>query len=215
MAASFPILSFEQANPFFTGMGQAVTRYGNTLANQQQQMQNQIAQRYGMPMAEEAFKQAQYLTQRQAPLAKYAEDITLADLMKTRTDTRHQELINRFYPEIAAAEIAESKAKTETLPITAAGQYYSGLGRYNTSNYYNNPNVQLIRTLNTPEMQSIISSNPKLAKSVGEALANLALWRVTQLWAVHHSEGNIPQDNLPQGNSLNNFWGNRIEQSQC
>lgn len=113
----------------------------------------------------------------------------------------------KYAPQNAEIDLAQkevnvpyTKQKMDLLPYQAMGQYYSGLGKYNQSNWQSSPNAQLLRVINNPQMQSLINSNPDVAKAITQTLGNIGL-----------GNNQIPQNiqNMPmQGNGNQNYLNN-------
>ena len=206
---NFPMLSYEQANPAMAGVQQGTQTIGDILQNQSKQQmiaEEAIRQKYLDPTLQEALQQQKYQTQIMAPQAQYAPQTTLADLMYKQAQTPNLQaqtgLINqqsKYYGPKTMAEIGEANARTSTMPYTALGQYYGGLGKVGMANYYNAPSTRLSRLLNTPEMLSLIQTNPQVAEAVLGGLAS------TVDTAGGMGQGGGSQSTLPAG-------GNAFEQ---
>jgi hypothetical protein len=167
---NFPMLSFEQANPALEGVQRGVRIVGDTLSNQKAQ----AALPYTQPMLEEALRQAQYQTQMDAPKAKYAEKITLADLLAKQEEARKTQLANQYYPEETEADIAYKQAQTKYIPLNAL---LNIAGKMNTSSRFGDA-YQLSRTLTSmPEAQRAtwIAQNQSAYNDMLNTLGNKAL----------------------------------------
>lgn len=102
---------------------------------------------------------------------------------------KQQAIENKYLPDelqqkVLAQQLANQQAqatlpyaapmeemKLQTMPLQAMGSYYGGLGRMGMSNYYNNPATQISRVINSPAMESLISTNPDVARNIAQSLA--------------------------------------------
>ena len=136
--------SFQQANPFLTGMqaGQGIAAQGiqnaylaPELASQLQarQLQNQMLQAQ-VPYA--------------APQAAAALGLAQARIPQTEAQT------------------GLLQAQTQFFPVTAAGKYYQGMGDYLRGMNYFNPLSNVIRMQNSPVFQQNLAQNPQLLQQV-------------------------------------------------
>lgn len=166
-AQTFPLLNFQQANPGLQGAqaGMGLMQQGMQTAYLPQQLQQQLLQK----------QIANQLSQIQL---QYAPQMTQADLAykqaqtpNLQAQTQGQEITNQYLPQSLQSDIALKQAQALATPYTAMGTYYGGIGRMGMANYYNNPATALSRVLNSPSMQSLISTNPDVAKNVTNALS--------------------------------------------
>jgi hypothetical protein len=130
---NFPILTQQQANPFFSGAQQGTDLVNSLMKNYALAQQNKV-----LPQSlAEALQQQQYKTQIMAPQAQYAPQMTLADLAKTQSGTQldianakesmaripyygaqSQELLSRIPLNKADASLKEFQVNNPLLSLT-------------------------------------------------------------------------------------------------
>jgi hypothetical protein len=72
---------------------------------------------------------------------------------------------------LANAQTGLANAQTQYFPMTAAGQYYGGMGRYLQGAYAFSPIHQYSAIQNNPNTQSLIASNPNYAQAAANITA--------------------------------------------
>lgn len=155
------------------------------LANALAQIQAQFAPE--MTQADLAYKQGmvpnlQAQTDLTNQQAQYFGPNMNAQIGLTNAQTGGQNLNNalakvklQYAPEMAQADLAATKTKTALMPESTLASLLSGAGKYNQANWQASPTSQFIRTLNNPQMQNLISSNPQIGQKVTQTLGNIAL----------------------------------------
>ena len=127
------------------------------------------------------------------PMAQATLDYAQAQTPYLKSQTSGQDLQNalanvqlQYAPEMSQAdldlkklEIPYKKTQTDLMPADTLAKLLGGAGRYNQSSWQSSPNSQLIRTLNNPQMQSLISNNPEVGASVAKTLGNIGLGNST------------------------------------
>jgi hypothetical protein len=98
-----------------------------------------------------------------------------ADLQAKQLQNALAQINLQTQPQMNQAELALKSAQAADDPIKALGAYYGGMGRYNQASWNSSPNSQLIRVLNSPAFESLLSTNPDVAKQVTAALGGIGL----------------------------------------
>lgn len=175
---SNPEITFAQAHPDMVGAAYSSDLLKSAIENQKQS----IAARYMQPQMEEQLKQLRMNTDILRPQAEYAPQFTQASLAealmkapKIRSDIGRNEadIANIFRGQIPLSQShanyynAQARLAPEHLALDKLRleQAEKGGGRYGVE-------AQVLRSLSSPAMQSLIETNPEVAKEVAQILAN-------------------------------------------
>jgi hypothetical protein len=180
-----PNPTFEESNPFLAGMKYNAAIRQQQLANQAATIQNQ----YLGPALAEAQRKAELENQISAPKAEHAEEITLADLLesqnraklmgeqaqwygpKTQSEMALQGAQTRDLTELLPYKIQEKKIEAEEAPTELQIKLMNAMAKQKATDYMTSRQTQMARALRSPELLSLASTNPKIARSLAESLA--------------------------------------------
>jgi len=172
----FPMLNWEQTNPALVGAQKGTDLITSLLGNVKSGIElktypQTLAQQLQKLKLDNQIKSSQAQYSQQMEQAKLAHEQQQAPYMQAQTQEAQARVpLYGAQSKQALAEAMKAKAESKYVPYTATGAYYSGLGRYNTSIYQNNPATAFARMINNPSMQSLISSNPDLAMQAAQTI---------------------------------------------
>jgi hypothetical protein len=167
---NFPYQDFEQANPGIVGASYANDLLAKAIENQK----NIVSSRYMQPHLDEQLQQLKLNTDILRPKAQYANQFTEAELAQSLMNApRVKAEIDRIYKSeipLGQAHAGYYNAQEELLPDKLA----LGKARLNQSLNRFGPEALTLRSLQSPQMQALISSNPEIAHNVAQLLANVS-----------------------------------------